>query len=71
MKIIGITIETTCVNSNCGKSFRATTGEVKTAQHSCDCNFPCNCKNNPFTYIEAECPHCGKTQREIISEINN
>jgi hypothetical protein len=68
IKIKKITIEVECRASKCKKTFKFTTDEIKSSRHTCDCDYPCGCKSNPYKYVEFECPHCGQEDSAIISE---
>ena len=67
--IKSLIIESTCDNPKCGKTFGTLTADVKTGRHTCDCDYPCDCPNNSFAYIEVVCPHCKTKNTEIISEL--
>ena len=58
-KIKSITIEVRCTNSKCLERYEVTSTDVKNAYHTCDCDYPCDCKNGPYMYFTYSCPICG------------
>jgi phage FluMu protein Com len=66
MKIKAITLEGEC--TKCKKNFEFTADKIEHGYHTCDCDYPCDCKNGAYTYVEVKCPHCEKTENLIIGE---
>jgi hypothetical protein len=66
MKIKFITLAGDC--DSCRKHFESTADKIEHGYYSCDCDYPCGCKNGPQTYVNLKCPHCGKINKVIIND---